>query len=773
MGANTQRARDTAHDRARRVCAWVGVRAHAMEVRRETRPRAIAIGRASSSSREPDLGAVEDEDVDDVDKDADGALSVADDDGEQGEGEDVDGTSSERRDGVDALNDDEGDEGVGSIVDVDAATDESSYEDTDERVAGGEESASAVEADVDSEESHDVDLAVVDEETVNAVAKVDDSVTVSEEEAYSIVEDVAAKVSTQLADTTAEATSIDFLALSQATDSTDTAQTVREEAMNEQVAAFSMVVMISILLLTIILGVALKHYKSRWVHQSGAALALGLALGCFVFFALESSYATMSEDMRYTVKAFAKCMQFDTQFFFLVLLPPVIFEAGYTLHPTTFFQNADAISMFAFLGSFTSSITTGVLMYAAGVFGLGYEFSLKSSLLFGALISSTDPVTTLSVFNDSPINPDVHAIILGESVLNDAVSIVYFESLLSGFGNYVANSTATSTAQSALDSDEAFMPLLVQAAGMFMLAFGQATLIGVGIGFISTLLHKYVNTTNDWEEGWVVDSTIVLLFPYMSYATAESLNLSGIVAVMFTGIVMGRFTRPNLSRAPRMVTMCLFKTFSFLSETFVFIYMGSAMYQFRFSSIVTACVGLVATYIGRAVNVFPGAALVNMLPGRRSKEHRMSSRLQYTMWFCGMRGAVAFALAVKASRDIGEQGRMMLDVTMFIVLITVVVQGGMTNWVLDALGTSTDSFSTRVDADGPSTPRRTSSLGELFSSMGNDNGHKTVTGALSESTSLLGASNVEKGTFTNAFHSGALASDAVETAVSNTFGGGT
>ena len=57
--------------------------------------------------------------------------------------------------------------------------------------------------------------------------------------------------------------------------------------------------------------------------------------------------------------------------------------------------------------------------------------------------------------------------------------------------------------------------------------------------------------------------------------------------------------------------------------------------------------------------------------------------------------------------------------------------------------------------------------------MGNDNGHKTVTGALSESTSLLGASNVEKGKFTNAFHSGALASDAVETAVSNTFGGGT
>ena len=697
----------------------------------------------------------------DSDRDAEDASTASidgDDAIERGdEDEDEDRVADADADGVDALDDDDA---------------ESSYEDTDRVDAHAEENKSG-ETDVDAEESQSVDVAVGDEETVQEES-VDDSALVSEEEAYSIVEDVAAKVSTQLADTTTDATGVDFLALSQTPDNTNTAQTVREEAVNEQVAAFSMVMMISILLLTIILGVALKHYKSRWVHQSGAALALGLALGCFVFFALESSYATMSADMQYTVKAFAKCMQFDTQFFFLVLLPPVIFEAGYTLHPTTFFQNADAISVFAFLGSFTSSVTTGVLMYAAGVFGFGYEFSLKSSLLFGALISSTDPVTTLSVFNDSPINPDVHAIVLGESVMNDAVSIVYFESLLSGFGNYIANATATTTVQSALDSDEAFVPLLIQAAGMFMLAFGQATLVGVGIGFVSTLLHKYVNTTNDWEEGWVVDSTIVLLFPYMSYATAESLNLSGIVAVMFTGIVMGRFTRPNLSRAPRMVTMCLFKTFSFLSETFVFIYMGSAMYQFRFSSIVTACVGLIATYIGRAVNVFPGAALVNMLPSRRSKEHRISARLQYTMWFCGMRGAVAFALAVKASRDIGEQGRMMLDVTMFIVLFTVVVQGGMTHWVLDALGTSTASFSEKADADDPSTPHRNTSLGELLSTMTSDNeSDASSDSSPSETTSLLGASNVEKGmsTTTAAFHTGSLASDVVETAVSNTFGG--
>jgi len=441
-------------------------------------------------------------------------------------------------------------------------------------------------------------------------------------------------------------------------------------------------VMILIVLLTLMLGVMLKHFKSRWLHSSGAALLLGIAVGCFVFLTLEASYENMPETMRYSLRAFAQCMRFDTKFFFLVLLPPLVFEAGYTLHPTTFFNNSDAISTFAFVGSLTSAIATGVLMYSAGLLGLCYKFSLKSSMLFGALISSTDPVTTLSVLSSHPVNPDLHAIIVGESIMNDAIIIVLFESLLLGIGT---SSDTSVTVTELLKQDAAFLPLILQAVGNFLLAFGQATAVGVGIGCFSALLHKYVRTTNDFEEGWVVDSALVLLFPYLSYSLAESFELSGIVAVLFTGIVMGRYTRPNLARAPRMVTMCVFKIFSFLAETFVFVYMGSAMYSFRPEYIVTALIGLFATYVGRAVNIFPGSFLLNSSSARKNTSSVITPKMQILLWFSGLRGAVAFALAVKTRRDLGEQGHVMFDVTLFIVAFTIVIQGGMTSWIIEKL----------------------------------------------------------------------------------------
>lgn len=499
-----------------------------------------------------------------------------------------------------------------------------------------------------------------------------------DKEVYKIVEDVAAKTAL---DTHTDVNEI----LAIATGTGEAPRTMQQEAADERVAAFSMTVMILIVLLTLMLGVMLKHYKSRWLQSSGAALLLGIAVGCFVFLTLEASYESMPENMRYSLRAFAQCMRFDTKFFFLVLLPPLVFEAGYTLHPTTFFNNSDAISTFAFVGSLTSAIATGVLMYSAGLVGLCYKFSLKSSMLFGALISSTDPVTSLSVFSSNPVNPDLHAIIVGESIMNDAIIIVLFESLLLGIGTS-SNLSVTEL----LQQDAAFLPLILQAVGTFLLAFGQATAVGVGIGCFSALLHKYVRTTNDFEEGWVVDSALILLFPYLSYSLAESFELSGIVAVLFTGIVMGRYTRPNLARAPRMVTMCVFKIFSFLSETFVFVYMGSAMYAFRPEHTVTALVGLFATYIGRAVNIFPGSFLLNKSSARKNTSYVITPKMQMLLWFCGLRGAVAFALAVKARRDLGEQGHVMFDVTLFIVAFTIVIQGGMTSWVVEKLNEPTE-----------------------------------------------------------------------------------
>jgi NhaP-type Na+/H+ or K+/H+ antiporter len=84
-----------------------------------------------------------------------------------------------------------------------------------------------------------------------------------------------------------------------------------------------------------------------------------------------------------------------------------------------------------FLGTFTSTVVVGFIMYAAGTWGISFPFTLRDAMLFASLISSTDPVTTLSIFSDMGMDPDLHAVVLGESLMNDAISIVLFEALLS------------------------------------------------------------------------------------------------------------------------------------------------------------------------------------------------------------------------------------------------------------------------------------------------------------------------------------------------------
>ena len=494
-----------------------------------------------------------------------------------------------------------------------------------------------------------------------------------------------------------------------------------------------MTVMLTILLLVIILGATIKHYNITWLHQSGAALLLGTIVGFVVWYVRrDPMYQDNGTGESQRMTSFVEWIMFDTEFFFLVLLPPVIFESGYTLNPETLFRNFDAISVFAFLGTFVSTLVVGFIMYGAGMAGLAYRYTLRDAMLFGSLISSTDPVTTLSIFNDMGLDPDIHAVVLGESLLNDAISIVLFEALFM-FGREKARAT-TQMAYGAMDTsmpstlgvdslgaenselatavsaamgahggsyapvddaryassgvatEVAFTELAITTFSSFIGVFFSSLLIGGAVGACSAMLHKYISITGDWDEGWVIDSALVLMFPYLAYTIAESANLSGIVAVLFCGMVMGRYTRQNLDKAPRMVTMCFFKLVAFLSETFVFIYMGSSMCTISLTHLVTAVISLFAIFIGRVANVFPGSYLLNATLRPTEEYGRLSQNTQMCLWYCGLRGAVAYALAMKAAATLGEPGQAMLSSTLFVVMFTVLFMGGSTTHVLQKLG---------------------------------------------------------------------------------------
>ncbi|CAN0497388.1 unnamed protein product, partial [Phaeothamnion confervicola] len=116
-------------------------------------------------------------------------------------------------------------------------------------------------------------------------------------------------------------------------------------------------------------------------------------------------------------------LTFNPELFYFVLLPPIIFEAGYTVRKGHFFQNIGTITLFAVLGTLVSTLVVGYLLYFAsltGLVGISPRNPMEP-LMFGALISAVDPVATLSIMGSPELNCDplLYSLVFGESVLND------------------------------------------------------------------------------------------------------------------------------------------------------------------------------------------------------------------------------------------------------------------------------------------------------------------------------------------------------------------
>lgn len=116
----------------------------------------------------------------------------------------------------------------------------------------------------------------------------------------------------------------------------------------------------------------------------------------------------------------------DSKLFFLYLLPPIILDAGYFLPIRTFTENLGTILMFAVVGTLWNAFFVGGMMYGIcqiEAARLG-SVDLLSCLLFGSIISAVDPVAVLAVFEEIHINELLHILVFGESLLNDAVTVV-------------------------------------------------------------------------------------------------------------------------------------------------------------------------------------------------------------------------------------------------------------------------------------------------------------------------------------------------------------
>ncbi|XP_017858205.1 PREDICTED: sodium/hydrogen exchanger 8 [Drosophila arizonae] len=395
----------------------------------------------------------------------------------------------------------------------------------------------------------------------------------------------------------------------------------------------------------IMLGILLIHSMLQTGFQYLPESIVVVFLGAFIGLSLNVMSAENGSWKREEV--------FSPMGFFLVLLPPIIFESGYNLHKGNFFQNIGSILVFAIFGTTISALVIGAGIYLLGMAEVAYRLNFSESFAFGSLISAVDPVATVAIFHALDVDPILNMLVFGESILNDAVSIVLTASI-------------TINANADAGTGEAMMSALKTFCEMFFASAG----IGVIFALISALLLKHI----DLRKHPSLEFAIMLMFTYAPYVLAEGIHLSGIMAILFCGIVMSHYTHFNLSTVTQITMQQTMRTLAFIAETCVFAYLGLAIFSFKHQVELSFVIwSIVLCLIGRACNIFPLAYLVN-----KFREHKINNKMQFIMWFSGLRGAISYALSLHLHLDSQDKRHVIITTTLIIVLFTTLVLGGST-----------------------------------------------------------------------------------------------
>ncbi|XP_050461119.1 sodium/hydrogen exchanger 7 isoform X4 [Cataglyphis hispanica] len=461
-----------------------------------------------------------------------------------------------------------------------------------------------------------------------------------------------------------------------------------------------------LLILTVLTIWMFKHRRLRFLHETGLAVIYGLIIGAIIRYGFTTSstilhmpvvpdntskynqsvppdslWLRFPEDKGGGIvknKTFAYSFRgeiykedneidlkatFDPEIFFNIILPPIIFHAGYSLKRRYFFRNLGAILMYALIGTSISAFVIGALMYGFVqlIPHLSTSFTFLDTLYFGALISPTDPLTIISIFNDLHVDVNLYALVFGESVLNDAVAIVLSGSIQNYAERYQSGSGGFETV--------AFF----QAFGDFVGIFSLSLFIGATMGCITALLTKFTRV-RDFP---LLESALFVLMSYSTFLIAEATDLTGVVAVLFCGICQAHYTYNNLSPDSRQRTKQLFELLNFLAENFIFSYIGVSMFTFPKHHFDPGFIfaGFLCALLGRAANVYPLSFILNL-----ARKPKISLNYQHMLFFAGLRGAMSFALAIR--NTVSDARQAMLTTTSLIVILTVILQGGATTQFL-------------------------------------------------------------------------------------------
>jgi monovalent cation/hydrogen antiporter len=359
----------------------------------------------------------------------------------------------------------------------------------------------------------------------------------------------------------------------------------------------------------------------------------------------------------------------DPELIFLIFLPPLLFEAAWMTSWKAFWKWRRVITMLAF--GFVL-ITSTVVAFVSTALIPG--FTLATGFLLGAIISPPDAVAATTVLKSINIPKPLTQILEGESLVNDASSLIVFRFALAAIltGSFVFQKAAVD----------------------FVLVAVMGVVIGLAIALIIYAMYRWLPTTTS------IDIALSFVAPYLMYLAAESFHYSGVMAVVSGGLFLSYHSHVTLSHQSRLQGYAMWNTITFILNGLVFMLIGLEMPEImrnlgdysKGQAIFYGVVVSVVIILTRIITSLFTAGWTRLI-GRwiTVADQNPGWRGPIVIGWAGMRGVVslASALSIPLLLNNGEPfpfRSLILCITFIVILITLVLQGLTLPWVIKLVG---------------------------------------------------------------------------------------
>ncbi|WP_448561904.1 cation:proton antiporter [Trichothermofontia sp.] len=323
----------------------------------------------------------------------------------------------------------------------------------------------------------------------------------------------------------------------------------------------------------------------------------------------------------------------------LIFLPPLLFEAAWNLKWSDLKRDLFPISLYAIPGVILSVLGIAVALK------WGTGMALPIALLVGASLAATDPVAVIALFKELGAPTRLKTLVEGESLFNDGVAVVAF-TLLVGIPLGL----------------ETFSPQATLVR--FFIFVG----IGVGIGSLIGFGISYLTQRFDLP---LVEQSLTLVAAYGAYLVTEELGGSGVIAVVIVGLVLGNFgSRIGMNPRTRVIVSEFWDFLAFFINSIIFLLIGDQIRWFTLEdNLIPIGVTIAAVLVMRGLGIY----LLSLI-GNWVTRPPVDLTTQTVLWWGGLRGSVAIALALSVPQAIVERDEI-ITIVFGTVLFTLLVQG--------------------------------------------------------------------------------------------------